>query len=438
MSVYRVGGNKSSQNVFPSVRPTLDLDFANSKTLDPRITFTRASGGSYVGADGLIKYAGVNEARFDHDPSTGESLGLLIEEARTNLLLRSEEFNNGYWSKTRSSVTANAIEAPDGTLTADKLVESALANNTFYLRRNTTLSASTKYSISVYAKAAERTEATIILFGSNGWEATSSITVNLLNGNFTLSGSGATGSVTYVDRGWYKISISQTTDVTTGSKNVDFYTAVNGSTAYTGDGTSGIYLWGAQLEEGSFPTSYIPTQASTRTRAADDASITGKNFSEWYRQDEGTIFAKGKSSSDTDTSTNGRSGIVWLAPLAATLRGIYLTTRKDGNNQIELAVRDDDGATALSTNHILTSGYKVAGSYDKNLGILRFSLDGEPTKIFNRPTLLGFNTTQASLVIGSGVPFGSNTTTRKPNSTISKITYYPRALTPSQIQALTR
>jgi hypothetical protein len=53
MSVYRVGGNKSSQNVFPSVRPTLDLDFANSKTLDPRITFTRASGGSYVGADGL-------------------------------------------------------------------------------------------------------------------------------------------------------------------------------------------------------------------------------------------------------------------------------------------------------------------------------------------------------------------------------------------------
>jgi hypothetical protein len=84
MSVFRVGSNKSSVNNFPSVRPTLDLDFANSKTLDPRIEFTRASGGSYVGADGLIKYAGVNEARFDHDPVTGESLGLLVEEARTN------------------------------------------------------------------------------------------------------------------------------------------------------------------------------------------------------------------------------------------------------------------------------------------------------------------------------------------------------------------
>jgi hypothetical protein len=72
--------NTSAELDFPNVLPTLDLDFANSKTLDPRIDFTRASGGSYVGADGLIKYAGVNEARFDHDPVTGESLGLLVEE----------------------------------------------------------------------------------------------------------------------------------------------------------------------------------------------------------------------------------------------------------------------------------------------------------------------------------------------------------------------
>jgi hypothetical protein len=57
---------------------------------------------------------------------------------------------------------------------------------------------------------------------------------------------------------------------------------------YIGDGSA--YLWGAQLEQGSFPTSYIPTQASTRTRAADNASITGKNFSEWYNQDEGTYY----------------------------------------------------------------------------------------------------------------------------------------------------
>jgi hypothetical protein len=95
MSVYTVGSNKSSDSIFPKVRPSLDLDFANSKTLDPRITFTRSSGGSYVGADGLIKYAGVNEARFDHNPVTGESLGLLVEEQRTNLQRHSEDFTQG-------------------------------------------------------------------------------------------------------------------------------------------------------------------------------------------------------------------------------------------------------------------------------------------------------------------------------------------------------
>jgi hypothetical protein len=435
MSVYRVGGNKSSQNVFPSVRPTLDLDFANSKTLDPRITFTRASGGSYVGADGLIKYAGVNEARFDHDPSTGESLGLLIEEARTNLLLRSEEFNNGYWSKTRSSVTANAIEAPDGTLTADKLVESALANNTFYLRRNTTLSASTKYSISVYAKAAERTEATIILFGSNGWEATSSITVNLLNGNFTLSGSGATGSVTYVDRGWYKISISQTTDVTTGSKNVDFYTAVNGSTAYTGDGTSGIYLWGAQLEEGSFPTSYIPTQASTRTRAADNASITGKNFSEWYRQDEGTVLVNLSKRVPFHTDyINPRTGLVAITE--AGFRGIYIDYRKD-------AIRVDGTSRNSATSFIAT----IANTSSESPNILKsalsysiinstFSFISNLSQNVNSQTLTP--TVNKDLFIGRNVASGGSSVSQYTNGTISRLTYFPKRLPNEQLIALTR
>jgi hypothetical protein len=440
MSVYRVGGNKSSQNVFPSVRPTLDLDFANSKTLDPRITFTRSSGGSYVGADGLIKYAGVNEARFDHDPVTGESLGLLVEESRNNLVLYSEEFDfntgNSFnsWSRPGSGVIVipNIITSPDGNQTADfvdnvgqvvSLVESA---------RSVTPSSTTDYYATVYAKKGTSNGFTFNCYYAGNTE--DNVTFNFSSG--LVSGVPNPGEYIFqnVGNGWYKCGFRISRD-STGTRNTllfRFWPSIR--TQRSG----GTYFWGAQLEVGAFPTSYIPTQASTRTRAADNASITGKNFSEWYRQDEGTIFAKGKSSSDTDTSTNIRSGIVWLAPLAATLRGIYLTTRKDGNNQIDLAVRDDDGTTSLSTNHILTSGYKVAGSYDKNLGILRFSLDGEPTKIFNQPTLLGFNTTQASLVIGSGVPFGNNSTTRKPNSTISKITYYPRALTPSQIQALTR
>ena len=82
---FLLSSNTTDLN-YPEVRPTLDLNFARVKALDPRITFTRASGGSYVGADGLIKYAGVNEPRFDHDLSTGESLGLLVERNSNNLI----------------------------------------------------------------------------------------------------------------------------------------------------------------------------------------------------------------------------------------------------------------------------------------------------------------------------------------------------------------
>ena len=80
---FLLSANTTDLN-YPEIRPTLDLNFARVKALDSRITFARSSGGSYVGADGFIKYAGVNEARFDHDPVTGESLGLLVEEPRTN------------------------------------------------------------------------------------------------------------------------------------------------------------------------------------------------------------------------------------------------------------------------------------------------------------------------------------------------------------------
>ena len=71
---------------YPTIKPSLNLNFARARALDPRITFTRASVGTYVGRDGRIKTAGNNEARFDHDPVTLESLGLLIEESRTNIV----------------------------------------------------------------------------------------------------------------------------------------------------------------------------------------------------------------------------------------------------------------------------------------------------------------------------------------------------------------
>ena len=107
--------------LYPTARPSLDLDFANTRCLDPRITFSRASTATFVGADGLIQTAATNVARFDHDPVTRESLGLLVEEARTNLITYSEQLNNTGWFKNLVTVSANAGVAPDGTFTADQV-----------------------------------------------------------------------------------------------------------------------------------------------------------------------------------------------------------------------------------------------------------------------------------------------------------------------------
>jgi len=78
--------------------PSLNLQFAGSTTLDPSITFTRASSGSYYNSGGYLQMAGTNVPRLDYNPSTLQPQGLLIEEARTNLLLRSEEFNTSPWA----------------------------------------------------------------------------------------------------------------------------------------------------------------------------------------------------------------------------------------------------------------------------------------------------------------------------------------------------
>jgi hypothetical protein len=119
---------------YPTVRPSLNLDFANSQSVDPRITFTRASTATRVNANGLIEVVASNSPRIDFDPATQVCKGLLIEEQRTNLLTYSENFDNAAWGKQSVTVNANAAIAPDGTLTADKLIEST-TNAVHYVYR---------------------------------------------------------------------------------------------------------------------------------------------------------------------------------------------------------------------------------------------------------------------------------------------------------------
>jgi hypothetical protein len=270
-------------------RPSLDQQLADRKDLidaisgQQLITHTRASAGTYVGSDGLIKTATTNEARFDHDPVTGESLGLLVEESRTNLLLQSEDFSTT-WTATRASVSTNAIIAPNGAITADKLIEDNSLNNTHLVvsASGATTVAGLQYVYSVFAKAAERSW--ILLSPGGAWGYAWFDVLNGVVGSVVDGGSSPTASIQPVGNGWFRCSIGVTA---VDAKGYQILLATgNNVVTYTGDGTSGIYLWGAQLEAGSFPTSYIPTTSSTVTRAADvltDTS-TGANIRTLYAE----------------------------------------------------------------------------------------------------------------------------------------------------------
>jgi hypothetical protein len=285
----------------PTTRPALSLDFVDVGALDPRVTFTRASTATFTGSNGLIQTAAINAPRFDYDPVTLAPKGLLIEEARTNLLTYSEQFDNAAWTKSSSSVSANATIAPDGTLTADKLqVLDALNTQKFV---NQIIGAiSTTYADTVYAKASELSWLII-----NQYDGSDRRTwFNLSNGTVGTTAAGTTATIEVMANGWYRCRAIRT--VGTGSIQLVLnVTNADNVAVFTGTVGQGIFIWGAQREAGAFATSYIPTVASTVTRSADVASMTGANFSNWYNQSAGTFVFQG--------TVLGASGFSW--PLVA-------------------------------------------------------------------------------------------------------------------------
>jgi len=249
--------------------PTADFLFStgtleNAITNVNPITFNRNSIGTYVDANGVIQTAASNEARFDHDPVTGESLGLLVEEGRTNLLQYSQEFNASYWTNGTVTVIPNTALAPDNTFTASKLVPNTSSDSTHRIRKSLgTVSGSG--TLSIFLKKSEYSKAILVSADTN-----SQIVVDLNSGAILSSGVNIlSSSVTQHPNGWWRASRSVGSGL---YRYFNVYGVPDSITAYSqafaGDGTSGIYIWAAQIEAGSFPTSYIPTPATFISRAS--------------------------------------------------------------------------------------------------------------------------------------------------------------------------
>ena len=248
--------------------------------------------------------------RFDYDPVTLAPKGLLIEEARTNLLTYSDQFDNAAWIKLNATVTANGTASPDGTTNADKLVEDA-TNSVHIVYQGPAFAGSTTYTVSLFAKAAERSKLDVFC---NGISATATnlfeVTFDLSNGTFLATQ--GTATITPFGNGWYRCTVTNTYAVIGTSANIQLRLNNGTTTSYAGTPGFGMFLWGAGLEAGSFATSYIPTVASTVTRSADVATMTGTNFSSWYNQSAGTLVC------EFDTNTLSASGTSVYSSVFAT------------------------------------------------------------------------------------------------------------------------
>jgi len=277
------------------VPPVLDLQFADRGTLDDAVSgtsvvsFARASTATYVQPDGRIAVATANAPRFDHDPITGMPRGLVVEPRRTNLLLHSDDFFRDAVLR-NGVVTADAALSPDGTLTADKLIEPATSA---YAREIDTVylaPAAGVYTQSVFVKAAERHLALIgayfsgdvVFIGYNLQTGQSFVPPNYVAPM-------AHGIERYAD-GWFRIWQAHPSPGGTRRFEVLFVIDEQRST-YTGDGSSGMYVWGQQIEAGDTPSSYIPTGDVAVTRAGDVVAIEQAALAGVLAEDEGSLLA---------------------------------------------------------------------------------------------------------------------------------------------------
>ena len=369
----------------------------------------------------IVKYqpalqtAASGAARFDHSPTTGESKGLLIEEARTNLIPYSADFSNSAWVKVRAAVYSNQVIAPDGTQTADNVVGTTVSGE-HYIQDDLTAATGT-FTDSVFVKANGVTSFIIdpVHVGADEG-ATQTATFNLSNGTIGSLPSNTTATITDVGNDWYRCTLTFTiTGTLSGSYGVRLRLSV------TGDGYKGVHLWGAQREAGSFATSYIPTSGSTVTRPLENAEITDISF---LNPTELTVYFESEQAPNHEYRR-------WFAFGNNTNGTMEYSIWSDPNGYINSYVRIN-GVNQSSVSTQIAEGTDVKIAYSIAEGKVAMSVNGAAAGTGTSVNLAGVNLTR--LRIGRGEENGSNRFAGKP---IKKLAVYPKALSDATLKAMT-
>lgn len=421
---------------YPTIRPALMLDFQKSKKLDPRITFTRSSTATYLdAATGLIKTAPSGVARFEKE-------GFLIEEARTNIIPESTNLNNtthwhtstnpGSLNQSANSgwmvATTNTTEvvSPDGTNNACKLSGNTASTNDKGYKvhvvpnaSSVPMSANVKYTWTLFVKDPDSVlnadNLLVLMYGSKFSNTNARVRFNLSNDTFDYGGDIAneSASITPYPNGWKKLVATWTNTSSGGGPRYfieEQSPQTNNVTQFSANGEK-FYVWGFQIEEGSFPTSYIPTSGTTVTRAADVTSISNAEMLKVVNPDGNACLMT------TDWSTSGANQEGFFLDSTG-----YLEARQWRSNKMR--------GNGISAN--LAAYTPITGQETYNT--VFESRDGNTVSMGNNAGSYVSGTWTQTLP-GTGVfQFGKYANSQR-KQVISKILYYPQPLTQAQLEA---
>lgn len=354
---------------------------------DGDFTHSRGSTATRVNKDGFIESVAANVPRLDYPLTNGvagDCPHLLLEPSRTNDIQRTEEFDNAYWTKYNSSVTANQVVSPDGSVTADRLIENTV-NTQHEIGRAFSFTSGTTYAVSVFAKTNGR-NLMVRAGNTNTWQGNASF--DLTNGTVQSTSLG-TASIEDFGNGWYRCTVVGQA-AASASTNINFR-LVNGTVStYAGDGSSGVYLWGVQREIGSYPTSYIPWDGSGSTTRSVDA-CNGSGTSAEFNDSEGVLFIEGSLFTNSGENnyfsigdtTGTRDGVeLHFRSESSRIRGIIYSNNsvtvnistyafnKTNNNKIAFKYKDNDFAIWVNGTEAVTAS---SGAAPLKLSTLQFA-----------------------------------------------------------------
>ena len=386
------------------------------------INYTPTTSVGFTNYIPVMQTANNNVARFDVDSVTGESKGLLIELGNANYLLYSQDFTNSNWIKTNATITANSTIAPDGSNTAAKLVNANTTNGFIYQTCATSVSTTAPYyyyNYSIHIKAAELSNARIqIVSGPNSAYVDVNLSTGTL-GNVSNSGIIVTNSaIKNVGNGWYRASLGFTSSA-----------AVTSSFVYstlTGNGYSGIYIWGAQINNLSSPASYTPTTSAITSRSSETAYV---NMSNIYNPQEGSLIVVTTPLDMTPYSFGGCVGIGAYNGFSG-----FSIYRENNQSIWYFLASNSKGQVQYTTSIVPVNVQSSLGTSYSSSTINNFYNGSINT--WANPAIgpLGSLLSPYTYMYIGGNLFGNS---QSYSGTFKKIAYYPKQLTNTQMQALT-